>query len=153
MSNENKSAQLGLNFSTATQRLRKLIMWSLIQETGKDVCFRCGERIEDADDLSIEHKAPWQSAPDPKASFFSLDNIAFSHLRCNVGEGNRSKDRCPQGHLYSAGNTRRKNGKRICIRCDRDAGRNRWHRNGLAERRRERRMEDRLTVGQRSLKP
>ncbi len=35
-------------------------------------------------EFSIEHKIPWQSAEDPKESFFDLDNIAFSHLKCNI---------------------------------------------------------------------
>jgi len=127
MSNEMKHDALGINFSTATQRLRKLIMWSLVQETGKDVCFRCGNQIENVDDLSIEHKAPWQSAPDPKASFFALDNIAFSHLRCNSQAGGAAtRDECPQGHPFTDANTyHQKNGTgplvRRCKQCDQAA--------------------------------
>lgn len=36
------------------------------------------------DELSIEHKTPWLDSEDPKALFFDLNNIAFSHLSCNV---------------------------------------------------------------------
>ena len=121
MSNESKSAILGLNVSTASQRLRKLILWQLIVETGKDYCFQCGERIEDVDDLSIEHKEPWQSAADPKASFFDLENIAFSHLRCNVDaavSANGAKTHCPLGHPYTDDNTRKgDDGSRHCKQC------------------------------------
>lgn len=119
MSNEMKHDALGINFSTATQRLRKLIMWSLVQETGKDVCFRCGNQIENVDDLSIEHKAPWQSAPDPQKAFFDLNNIAFSHLRCNSSaNGNSRKTDCPYGHALTEENTYRDSaGRRSCRRC------------------------------------
>jgi uncharacterized protein YdaU (DUF1376 family) len=37
--------------------------------------------IETADELSIEHKLPWEGVS--VKLFWSLDNIAFSHLRCN----------------------------------------------------------------------
>ena len=40
-------------------------------------------------DLSIEHKVPWMSADNPIDAFFDLDNIAFSHLKCNVMVSNR----------------------------------------------------------------
>ncbi len=143
MSNENKSALLGLNFSTATQRLRKLILFDLLQRFGQDTCFRCGQQIEDTDDLSIEHKEPWQGAADPKASFFDLENIAFSHLRCNT---RHERTRCPAGHPYS-------DNKQHCLECERPGNRERWHRQGYAARRKTKRMEDRLRVGQRSLKP
>ncbi len=124
MSNESGSALLGLNVSTATARLRKLIMWSLVQETGQDACFRCGEQIENIDDLSIEHKEPWRKADDPKASFFDLDNIAFSHLSCNIGAADRSnqprKTHCLQGHEYTDENTYTySDGARQCRQCDR----------------------------------
>lgn len=40
-----------------------------------------------ADDLSIEHKAPWLHRD--SALFWDLDNIAFSHLACNVNAAMR----------------------------------------------------------------
>lgn len=36
-----KHAQLGINPSTASNRLVKDILFSLIVETGKDICFQC----------------------------------------------------------------------------------------------------------------
>lgn len=88
--NRKKAMLLGMPFGTAANRLRKLIMFSLMEETAKNLCFRCGARIEHPDDLSIEHKKPWQSASDPAASFFDLGNSAFSHLRCNVAGSSRN---------------------------------------------------------------
>lgn len=127
MSNEEKSHALGMNFGTASNRLRKTILYSMLYGKVYDQnCFRCGEQIEDVDDLSIEHKEPWQSADDPKAAFFDLRNIAFSHLQCNSGaaaSANGQKDCCPQGHPYDDENTRVVSGKRHCKTCHRDYNR------------------------------
>ena len=79
-----KDEQLGMSFGTANNRLRKAILFSLVQKLNEDKCFRCEKIIASVDDLSIEHKEPWQSANNPVESFFSLDNISFSHLSCNV---------------------------------------------------------------------
>lgn len=84
MSNKTKSEQLGMNASTAYARLRKMIMFQLIKETNKDICYHCGEKIENVEDLSIEHKEKWLYSDNPADLFFDLDNIAFSHLSCNI---------------------------------------------------------------------
>ena len=145
MSNEDKSALLGLNFSTATQRLRKLILWSIVRETNRDICFRCSQRIESVDDLSIEHKQPWQSAPDPRTAFFDLNNIAFSHLWCNHRQYPPERIECSQGHALTGGNVIWKmRGEKVCRECNRVKARENWHRLGYAARRREHRMEARL---------
>lgn len=73
---------LHMPLGTAMNRLRKSIMFHLVQETGKDVCFKCGLTIETANEFSIEHKKPWQSSND-ESLFWDLDNIAFSHISCN----------------------------------------------------------------------
>lgn len=125
MSNEAKNRALGMNFSTASQRLRKLIMWSLVQRLGDDHCFQCGQKIVDVDDMSIEHKEPWQEADDPQATFFDLENTAFSHLSCNIragtggGKANAQRSRCPQGHKYVGKNLYREPGNksRHCREC------------------------------------
>lgn len=71
-------------FGTACGRLRKLVLFSLLQRHGENICFKCERRIESADELSLEHKKPWQNT-DPRL-FWDLNNIAFSHLRCNRRE-------------------------------------------------------------------
>ena len=83
-SNRKKYEQLGMPLGTASGKLRKAIMFQLLQELGKDNCFQCGKVIESIDNLSIEHKVPWLDSNDPVAVFFDLNNIAFSHLKCNL---------------------------------------------------------------------
>ncbi len=89
-SNTNKTEQLGMSFGKANQRLRKMIMFMLAQKCSMDSCFRCGEKIEDIGHLSIEHKLPWEGRD--VSLFWDLDNIAFSHLRCNRPYLNRSNE-------------------------------------------------------------
>ena len=77
--------QLGMPQGTASAILRKSILFSLLQQLELNTCFQCGFIIGSVDDLSIEHKVPWLDSENPKELYFSLDNIAFSHLKCNIG--------------------------------------------------------------------
>lgn len=77
-----KAETLGMNFSTASAKLRKSIFFSLVQETGRDICVVCDRIIETEDDLSIEHIKPWESRD--AALFWDLSNIGFSHRKCNT---------------------------------------------------------------------
>lgn len=83
-SNAKKNEQLGIAYGTAVHHLRKKIMLALLIELGKNFCFQCGCEIESESDLSIEHKIPWLDSDNPSQLFWDLDNIAFSHLKCNV---------------------------------------------------------------------
>lgn len=94
-----KAEQLGMNPSTASHKLVKDILFQLVQETGKDWCFQCGAKIE-RNNFSIEHKVPWLHSDDPKALFFDLDNIAFSHKECNSLAARPSKPK-PAVHNVS----------------------------------------------------
>jgi hypothetical protein len=76
-----KSAFLGMPHGTAANRLRKMVMFDLLRKHNENVCFKCSETIERADELSLEHKQPWEGVS--VELYWSLDNIAFSHLRCN----------------------------------------------------------------------
>lgn len=89
--NEKKRRQLGMPNGTATARLRKSILFKLVQETGRNICFQCGKAIESEEELSIEHKVPWLDSGDPVKLFFDLNNIAFSHLSCNVAACRRDR--------------------------------------------------------------
>jgi 5-methylcytosine-specific restriction endonuclease McrA len=76
-----KRRQLGLPIGTASHRLRKLILFRLVQETGRDICFRCSLPIETVDELVFDHKEPWLD--NSTELFWDPDNVAFSHARCN----------------------------------------------------------------------
>lgn len=95
--NRNKDRQLGMSHGTAANRLRKMILFKLIQQLGLDICFQCTKPIYKIDNLSVEHKIPWLNSNDPVGLYFDLENIAFSHLSCNISagvtsnKGNRSK--------------------------------------------------------------
>ncbi len=76
-----KRLQLGLPIGTASARLRKRMLFLLVQETGRDNCFRCGTKIEEAEDLTFDHKLPWIDVS--VELFWDLGNVAFSHALCN----------------------------------------------------------------------
>jgi hypothetical protein len=80
-SNVKKSATLGLPHGTAVHRLRKSILFHLLKKLGENVCFKCSGIIDKIEELSIEHKKPWEGVS--AELFWDLDNIAFSHLYCN----------------------------------------------------------------------
>lgn len=105
--NQKKSDQLGIPLGTANGRLRKSIIFNLVQKLNLDVCYQCNKKIETEEEFSIEHKEPWLDSNDPKKLFFDLNNISFSHLSCNVrasrkmpkqpikhGEANAYKNGC-----------------------------------------------------------
>jgi hypothetical protein len=78
---ERIAQQLGMSHGAAANRLRKKILFSLLIRLKEDVCFKCGKKIETEEQLSIEHKQPWENR-NPML-FWDLQNIAFSHLSCN----------------------------------------------------------------------
>lgn len=69
---------------TANARLRKAIIFKLLKDAKLNFCFQCSAEIDKIETLSIEHKIPYLDSHDPKKLFFDLDNIAFSHLKCNI---------------------------------------------------------------------
>lgn len=88
-----RDAFLGMPHGTATNRLRRNIMFSLLEKLKENTCFKCGLTIGTADTMSIEHKEPWENRDGGVDLFWSLDNIAFSHRSCNVP------------HVYRSGNS------------------------------------------------
>jgi hypothetical protein len=91
---------LGVNKSTAMNRLRKSIMFQLLKKVGLDRCYQCKMLIKDISELSIEHKKSW-IWKDPNL-FWDLDNIAFSHLSCNSSAG-QTKTPCGSYSKYIRG--------------------------------------------------
>lgn len=81
--------QLGMSRGMASGRLRKSIMFDLVQRLSLDICFKCKKKISLEKELSIEHKEPWLHNIKAVKLFFDLENIAFSHLKCNISSGRR----------------------------------------------------------------
>lgn len=87
-----KSEQLGMNVSTASGRLVKDLLFKLICDSGINKCFHCGKEML-RENFSIEHKTPWMNSENPVGLFFDLDNVAFSHLSCNVKAARNGRPR------------------------------------------------------------
>lgn len=87
---EKKSKQLGVNYSTASHRLIKDIMYDLLVRLGKNKCFHCGKDMTRGT-YSVEHKTAWLDSHNPIELFFDLDNISFSHLSCNISRARKLK--------------------------------------------------------------
>lgn len=85
---DKKSEQLGMNAGTASHRLTKDILFQFVVSGGHK-CYRCGEELQ-RDNFSIEHKEPWLDSGNPVQLFFDLNNIAYSHLSCNVSAARRT---------------------------------------------------------------
>lgn len=88
LKNDEKSRLLGLSYSTARSRLERDLLFMLAKKLGC-LCHRCSLPLDDRENFSIDHKVAWMSAPDPKATFFDISNIEFSHHRCNSAYTNR----------------------------------------------------------------
>lgn len=70
-----------MRWGTACGKLRKALLFSLVQRLGLDLCLKCGLVVETAEELSIDHVVDWLDV-DP-ALFWDVDNIKFSHRLCN----------------------------------------------------------------------
>lgn len=121
--NEIKTKQLGMSFGSAVAKLKKILIFNLIKELKRDCCFQCTLQIENIDELSIEHKIPWLYSEDPGKLFFDLNNIAFSHLNCNIkaGKGKKGirKEFCKRGHKMTEENRQVVKGNIRCLECRR----------------------------------
>lgn len=85
-----KQVQLGMNPSTAQGKLTRDILWSLVVKTNQDICCKCDKPMV-RDTFSIEHVKPWLDSEDPVGLFFDINNIKFSHLRCNVKDARSAR--------------------------------------------------------------
>jgi len=105
-SNENKAKTLGMPYGTATNRLRKNILFHFLIRLKENMCHVCGKEIKTTDELSIEHKKPWEGIS--ADLFWDLENIAFSHLFCNRPHrphdiGGWNKKKAPEGMAWCIG--------------------------------------------------
>tara|TARA_R110002051_G_C8683647_1_gene492127 strand:- start:670 stop:1053 length:384 start_codon:yes stop_codon:yes gene_type:complete len=100
-----KKDQLGMDPSTASNRLKKELMYNLALRLDMHWCFQCAAKIESSKDLSVEHKTPWLHSEDPVGLFFDIENIAFSHKSCNYKASRGASPRvpCPSAAAYRRG--------------------------------------------------
>jgi hypothetical protein len=113
----------------AESQLKQKVRFHLICLAGLDSCIRCGKKIERAEDASLDHKQPWRGVS--AGLFWSMDNIGFSHKRCNIQHQRRNHNViAPEGMAWCSTHKaytsikefqrdhRRKTGVRgICKRC------------------------------------
>lgn len=78
--NKKWKAQLGLCPTSATNRLKKNIIFEYAKRLGLGNCYRCGEELS-VKDFTIDHKKNWLDID--LNLFWDVDNIAFSHFYCN----------------------------------------------------------------------
>ena len=87
--------QLGMSQGAANHRLKKQLLFHYVQKAdGCITCSVCDMSIETVEEFSIEHIKPWEGRD--ASLFWDLDNIAFSHVRCNRPHVNGS--RAPSEH-------------------------------------------------------
>jgi hypothetical protein len=97
-SHKYKSDKLGMSLGKANARLRKSILFDLVIKSGLGKCFKCNLPINNEDELTIEHKTNWLNSDNPVKLFFDLNNIAFSHKRCNKCSPQQSTVRSTSGY-------------------------------------------------------
>jgi len=120
---------------TAMNRLRKMVLFRQLKKYGDNICTRCEKEIETVGELSIEHVKPWEGRS--AELFWDMDNIAFSHLKCNCT------------HVYHGGTPKRKiapEGTAWCTGCKKfepieNFNVNKAHWNGLQKYCRESRLD------------
>jgi hypothetical protein len=101
---KDKSKQLGMNPSTASNKLKKNLMFQLAKKLDMHWCYQCGSEIKSEKEMSIDHKTPWLHSEDPRGLFFDIDNIAFSHKSCNYSAARHLKGKpCPSLTAYRKG--------------------------------------------------
>lgn len=90
-------------------KLYRIILFNMLQHSGENICFRCGESIETEQELSLDHKAPWLG--NDAELFWDLDNIAWSHAVCNSRHGAVVRQ-----HMYEPSLTKEVSRKGRCTR-------------------------------------
>ncbi len=133
--------QLGMDLGTAQHRLRKKVMFSLVEASYGTKCFRCGQGLT-ADDFTLDHRTAWRNSSNASDKFWDLGNIEWSHSVCNT-QASRSHNGllefCKNGHKLSGRNVRKNRNfvsRRECRACNLE----RWHKSNRARDRRIRRL-------------
>lgn len=97
-------ALLGDKLSNAKSRLNKLLMFELAKRCNMETCYRCGVKIENFEQFTIDHKESWLFSDESAKMFYSMENIAFSHAKCNYEDGIKSyTNNCKNKILENSG--------------------------------------------------
>lgn len=72
---------LGMNPATAAHRLKRAVVFWMLQELNI-VCYRCGGPLEE-EDYSYDHIVEWRGAENAKELYFDTSNVTISHKGCN----------------------------------------------------------------------
>jgi len=62
-------------------------MFELAKKCNMEIYYRCGAEIENFEEFTIDHKESWLLSNEPSKMFYSIENIAFSHAKCNYEAG------------------------------------------------------------------
>ena len=76
-----KDKFLGMPFGTASSRLRRNFLFHVLKRHGENICYRCGEIIDNPDNMSLEHKEAWLNKSIDL--FWDMENVTVSHQHCN----------------------------------------------------------------------
>ena len=89
---------------TASGRLLKDLLFDFITKSGLTKCYQCNGELT-RETFSIDHKLPWLHSNNPIEMFFDINNIAYSHLKCNSGAARRrlSTAKCGTKARYQKG--------------------------------------------------
>lgn len=90
-----------MNPGTASNRLVKDILFKFVSESGHK-CHRCAGDMT-RDNFSIDHMVEWLDSSNPTELYFDLNNIAYSHLDCNVGARRSNPIVCGTATKYGKG--------------------------------------------------
>lgn len=80
---QKKKEKLGMNYSTARNRLIKDLLFKAMVELKKNTCHRCLKEMT-REDFTLDHKEAWLNSNNPIELFFDTNNVAFSHSSCNT---------------------------------------------------------------------
>jgi hypothetical protein len=81
-----------MSFSKASYILYRDLLYSLVVKAQLNSCVHCKKSLS-RETFSIEHLVPWQDSLNPIELFFSLENIGFSHLSCNISKARKYSKR------------------------------------------------------------
>ena len=118
---KNKDDFLGMSYATANSRLRKIVLFHLVQRLSLDICVRCNKKIENVADLTIDHIKHWYGVS--VDLYWDPTNTGFSHFSCNSQHQASKKEKTIKGKAWCA-----RHGSYVDISMFAE---NKAHRNGL----------------------